>query len=461
MRPDSSNLAPNTANMSNQPKLRVLIIAEACNPEWVSVPLEGWSHAIALMQQIDGHLVTQIRNQAAIERAGLVLGRDFSVIDSETVASPIYKLASWMRGSAGKGWTLLTALFSLTYPYFEWLLWREFGAAIRAHDFDVVYRITPLSPTAPSLLAKRCARAGVAFVLGPLNGGVPWPRDFDRARRQENEWLSYLRGAYKLLPGYRATRTFATAIIVGSRDTLALENRRYHQKCFYIPENGIDPERFTLRRTRHAQQPLEVVFVGRLVPYKGADMLLEASSALIHDGHVRVTIIGDGPQRTQLESMIDTLGITAGVQMKGWISHANLQQTLTEMDLFAFPSIREFGGAVVLEAMALGLVPAVVNYGGPGELVTPESGFLIEMGTRDQIVNRYRDLLRQLVNDSEQIERRSNIAFKRARTLFSWEFKASQVCRVLSWAAARAPRPVFHCPLTEDDARPEEFSSCK
>jgi hypothetical protein len=58
--------------------MRALLIAEACNPEWVSVPLEGWSHSRAIASIVDAHLVTQVRNRDAIQRAGLTEGNEFT-----------------------------------------------------------------------------------------------------------------------------------------------------------------------------------------------------------------------------------------------------------------------------------------------------------------------------------------------------------------------------------------------
>lgn len=134
---------------SNRPSkhLRPLLIAEAANPEWTSVPLVGWNIARAIAKETKAHLVTYVRNREAILRAGLQEGADFTAIDNERIAAPMYKLSDRLRGGDGKGWTTITAFGSLTYYTFEWELWRQFGPRIKAGEFDLVHRITPLSPT--------------------------------------------------------------------------------------------------------------------------------------------------------------------------------------------------------------------------------------------------------------------------------------------------------------------------
>jgi glycosyltransferase involved in cell wall biosynthesis len=418
---------------------RVLLVAEAANPEWVSVPLIGWHCARALARVADAHLVTQVRNREAILRAGLVEGRDFTAIDTEAVVGPIWRLGQRLRGGTGKGWTTVQAVAALTYPYFERRVWRAFGPRLMAGEFQVVHRITPVSPTCPSPLARRCRRAGVPFVVGPLNGGLPWPSGFDRVRRREREWLSYARSLHRLLPGHRSTWRDAAAILVGSSATWDEVARGHAEKSFYVPENSIDPARFPRRRHRRATRPVRCVFVGRLVPYKGADMLLEAAAPLLRDGSLHLEIIGDGPEMPALRALADRERIGEGVAFRGWVEHGRLIDHLVEADLLTFPSIREFGGGVVLEAMAVGLVPVVVAYGGPAELATEETGYLVPLGDRAAIVARLRETLAGIVADPSQIEPRSEAALRRIGRHFTWEAKADQILDVYRWLLARRP----------------------
>ncbi|MEM7682909.1 MAG: glycosyltransferase family 4 protein [Planctomycetota bacterium] len=434
--------------------IRVLVVAEAANPEFVSVPLVGWSHAEALARhpEVDAHLVTQVRNRDAALRFGWAEGQQFTAIDSEAVAKPLFKAASILRGGAGKGWTTVAAITTLSYYYFERLLWKRFWPDLRSGKYDLVHRITPLSPTTPSLLAKKVRKAGVPFVVGPLNGGVPWPKAFDAARRKEREWLSYVRGAYKLLPGATATLKHASALVIGSQDTWKLTPDKHHDKCVYLPENAVDPARFALDApdTRGpAERPIRIGFVGRLVPYKGADMLLEAAAPLIRDGKATVRVLGDGPEMANLKALCAQQGIAEGVELPGWVEHKDVGRLLSECDVLGFPSIREFGGGVVLEAMAAGLAPVIVDYAGPSELVTPATGISVPIGDRASIVAGFRNALAQLADNPAQVRPMAERARQRVAAQYTWDAKARQSVEIYRWVLGQGPKPDNPAPLPD------------
>ena len=422
---------------------RALVIAEAANPEWVSVPLVGWSLARALGEVADVHLVTQVRNREAILRAGLVEGRDFTAIDSEVVARPLWYAGEVLRMGKGRGWTTAAAVNAMAYAYFERLVWRRFGPALRAGAYDLVHRITPLTPTIGSTLASRCAERGVPFVLGPLNGGVPWPRGFDAERWREREWLSYVRNVYKALPERSRTLGASAAIMVGSRHTEGEIPPAHRDRCIYLPENAIDADRFGASAPRDAVRPLRACFVGRMVPYKGPDMLLEAAAPLLADGRMTLDLVGDGPMMGDLQRMARDLPPEA-VRFHGWLAHDAVPAVMGRAHLLTFPSIREFGGGVVLEAMALGVVPVVVDYAGPGELVVEGTGYKVPIGDRAAIVAGLRATLAGIAADPAPLPAIAERARERARTLFTWQAKARQVAEVYAWATGRrADRPVF------------------
>jgi hypothetical protein len=119
---------------------RVLVIAVAANPEWASVPLVGWSHARALAEVADIHVVTHLRNRASFLRSGLAEGRDFTALATDSVLRPMRWVARRLGAGSGLGWTSFSGLSSLSYYWFENLAWRRYRDRLRRGDFDLVHR---------------------------------------------------------------------------------------------------------------------------------------------------------------------------------------------------------------------------------------------------------------------------------------------------------------------------------
>ncbi|MBB2159000.1 glycosyltransferase family 4 protein [Gluconacetobacter sacchari] len=446
-------MSPFRGNNSSARRLRVLILAESCNPEWSSVPLVGWSHYEALSRVADVHLVTRVRNRPALDRCGLKEGQDYTAINTEFLFEPIARLVRWISGP-NKGWAVVTALTIPSYLLFELIARKRFKKRLR--EFDLVHRITPVSPAVPSPMATWCRRAGVPFVLGPLNGGLPWPKEFPNLRKQEGEWLSGFRSLFRALPGYRSTRNAAAAIIAGGKSAFREIPGIWKDKVVYIPENAFDPSRFPVPTHRRSAQdyqgrPLRAIYLGRLVPYKGCDMLLEAAADLLRQGRMTMTVVGSGPESKRIRNLIARLDIGHAVECTGELPHRQVAEYLRRADILTFPSVHEFGGAVVLEAMAMGVVPVISDYGGPAELASPHCAFLVPLQERDAYIQAFRDVLHTIASDPARLLPLAENGRQRADKLFTWPQKAEQILAVYRWVLGQeTTRPDWGIPFKDD-----------
>jgi glycosyltransferase involved in cell wall biosynthesis len=186
---------------------------------------------------------------------------------------------------------------------------------------------------------------------------------------------------------------------------------------------------------------LRACFIGRLVPYKGPDMLIEAARPLLQAGQMTLEILGDGPMMPMLRAQAEGL---PGVTFHGWVDHARVRDVAGGCSVLSFPSVREFGGGVVLEAMAMGLVPLIVDYAGPAELVAPDTAVTVPLADRDAIVAGFRAALARMAADPEGVARMGQTAQARVMERFTWAAKAGQVAQVYDWVLGRRPeRPDF------------------
>jgi glycosyltransferase involved in cell wall biosynthesis len=423
--------------------IRALLIVEAANPEWTSVPLVGWNLAQAICKRTDSLIVTQIRNRDAFLRAGLELGKDFVVVDNERVARVLHWLSERLRGGNGKGWTIVTALSSLSYYSFEREVWKLLGKRLLDGEFDIVHRITPLSPTSQSTITGRLKKLKIPFILGPLNGGIPWPAGFGDVRTREREWLSHFRQLYRFMPYYRATRKNAAAIIAGSQHTLSEFPTNCADRSFLVAENAADPKCFPFQLRGLKDATLRVAFIGRLVPYKGADILIEALARYRGSLNIEAVIIGDGPDRQMLQDLVVHHRLEASVRFAGWLPQNQLAAALSDFHVLALPSIREFGGGVVLEAMSLGLVPIVANYGGPPEMIDSASGIAVDFSDRESLIAGFTAAFAKFEEDDDLLSSLSKGTYARVAKWFTWDAKAEQILNIYNWVLSGRLKPTL------------------
>ncbi len=419
-------------------KPRVLLLAETCNPGWASLPVVGFKYARALAEVADITIATHVRNRENFETAGELLDRTV-FIDTEWLARPMYRMANFLRGGREVAWSINLMMAYPPYVAFEWQALRRFRKDLDAGAFDLVHRITPMSPTLPSYMSGKTRQP---FILGPLNGNLDWPAAFAAEQKREREGLRKLRNLYKYLPFAHRSYRRADCVLAAFNHTIADLDAVDPERIVPFPEVGIDTEIF------HAQGRLppfsgdgqkHFLYAGRLVPYKVPEVAIRAFATSDALGPHVLHVVGDGPELPRLQQIVRDAGAQDRVIFEGRKTQGEVADFMRRSDAFVFPSIRELGAGVVVEAMASGTVCIVTDYGAPGDLVAHGRGVRIPLGTIDELVSRYRDAMEGCLARPADHARMAEAARAHAFSAHTWEAKARYTAQIYDAVLAGAP----------------------
>jgi len=414
---------------------KIILAAYQCGPGLGSVSQIGWEWYSRLAREHEVTLVTHVRNREALAAAGAPLaGSRIVYIDTEWFAGPLYRLSRRLFPFSEHSVFMLS---SLDYFLFDFQAWRVLAARMRQGErYSLVHRVTPITLAAPSWLG----RLGLPVVLGPLNCGLETPEGFASVLQKDAVWLTRLRGVGQLAAALSGATRHATRILTATQATLASVPARHHPRCRMMVENGVDLERFGARpwpQPPSATDPLRVLFVGRLVPFKGVGMLLDAAALVAAGGRpIEVTIVGGGPMEQAWRSQAAALGIERLVRFMGALPAAQVAAEMARCHVFCLPSVRESGGAVLLEAMASARPIIAVGFGGPAEIVDDEVGRLLAPVSAEQVTADLAVALADVCADPAGWQRRGSAGRLRAEGRFSWPAKVASAAAVYDELAA-------------------------
>lgn len=181
-------------------------------------------------------------------------------------------------------------------------------------------------------------------------------------------------------------------------------------------------------------KPIRFVCIGRLLPWKGFHLALEAfASAAIPESSL--WIVGDGPARARLQRQATRLGIQDKTRFLGVLSRSETLATLGAAHVLVHPSLHDSGSWVAAESMAAGRPVICLNLGGPGVIVSDDSGYRIEATTPHEVVQ---EISRAMVELSEDSQKRQSMGLAgqiRAHGQFSWEARGAMIASALATAA--------------------------
>ncbi|HEY6736226.1 MAG TPA: glycosyltransferase family 4 protein [Candidatus Saccharimonadia bacterium] len=175
-------------------------------------------------------------------------------------------------------------------------------------------------------------------------------------------------------------------IAVSDHTATGLRSQLGYRGPLTVVKNGIDLAAFdAVPAAPHAKSDL--IFVGRLIKHKNLDMLVSAVGLLVpHHPRITLTIIGDGPERANLEEQVALLGLSKHITFTGRVESDEAKTAIMKASqIFVTPSSREGFGISILEANACGLPVITANVAGNAgrHLITADNGQLANLSPED------------------------------------------------------------------------------
>jgi glycosyltransferase involved in cell wall biosynthesis len=306
---------------------------------------------------------------------------------------------------------------------------------VAAGEVDLIHQPIPVSPRAPSGIHG----FGVPVVIGPMNGGMAYPPGYEGMEGRTTRALVGLGRAFsvmanRLSPGKRR----AALLLVANARTQAALPVPQGNRVVTLVENGVDFSTWAAPVTvvPRPATGFRLAFMGRLVDWKAVDLTLEALRlARAQGADVTLDILGDGPERATLASLATPLG--NAVRFHGFLPQSACVPILAGADALILNSVWECGGAVVLEAMALGLPVIASDWGGPADYLDPTCGILVHPSPRESFAARLATAIGQLAADPDQARRMGAAGKAKVRRDYNWNTKVDQMVALYDLALGR------------------------
>lgn len=223
---------------------------------------------------------------------------------------------------------------------------------------------------------------------------------------------------------------------------------RRHWERMHVVHCGVDPDRYAQEALRDGKH---LLFVGRLAAVKGVPVLLSALKDLVvRHPDLRLTLIGDGPERLALRAEALTLGLDKHVDFVGYKSQSEVAEMLRRVDALVLPSFAEGVPVVLMEAMAAELPVITTQIAGIPELVVHgQSGLLVPPGD----IEALKQAIEQVFADPQKAAAMGRAGRAKVRAEFDIQKEAARLGGLFRAYLSGEPTPAKRPPLPERTPR--------
>ncbi len=347
-------------------------------------------------------------------------------IESKIVKEPLlntkfiyFGLPSWVEG--------LQKIYGGVQIYaYLWQIKAYFVARKlhRENNFDIFHHVTFANDWMASFVG---ALLPIPYMRGPGGGAHKVPEGFVKKYKFNQKIAERVRSIGQWLfrhdPFFIIGQNRSKVLLVCNYEAKNAISKKWQSKVYFFPVNGISLEDLPLiDYANENSNHFLILTAGRLIKIKEIDLAIRAFKLLSDKVlEARFVILGDGPEINNLKNIVKSLKLENKVLFKGWLARENVLKQMADCDVFLFPSLRDGGGNVVVEAMASGKPVICFDLAGPGFHIDENCGIKIKPENPKQAVKDMAEALEKLYLDKDLRLRLGQGARKKAEKEYDWD----------------------------------------
>jgi len=312
------------------------------------------------------------------------------------------------------------------FYYYLWQI-KAFFVSRRLHRqvrFDLFHHITYANDWMSSFIG---ALLPVPYIRGPGGGAHRTPKKLQKEYTPFGRiWEKVRTGGQWVLrhdPFFIKGQQRASAILLCNQDSISIIPEKWSHKVHLFPVSGVSCEDLALEAPAKTGHDRFTVFsAGSLIRIKGFGLAIKAFK-LFSDRYPDsdFTIAGSGPEERHLRSLINQLGLNDKVHLAGAIPRDDVMRSIASCSVVLFPSLRDGGGTVVIEAMSSGKAVICLDIAGPGLHITEECGIKVAPADPEVTMARLADAVERLYLDEDLRKKMGEAARERADQNYRWD----------------------------------------
>ena len=268
----------------------------------------------------------------------------------------------------------------------------------------------------------------VPYFRGPGGGAHFVPKTFVNSytlKQKIGEWARHFgQWVFRHDPFFIMGQKRAKALLVCNQEAFDALPKEWQKKAHFFPVNGISQQDldFLNQAPKTKRKNFLVVTAGKLITIKSVDLAMRAFK-LFHlvAPASEFLILGDGPQMPALKKLASDLGLKHKIIFLGWQSREKLLTKMAEADVFLFTSLRDGGGAVIVEAMSAKKPVVCFDISGPGFHIKPEWGIKVRPENPEQAILGLAKALETLYFNNQMRTAMGVSARARAESFYHWD----------------------------------------